>query len=227
MPYADHEGVRIYYETEGQDKPVLVMAHGGTGSLKDWRKHGYTNAFRDEFQLILFDARTHGRSDRPVKTSISAMADDVIAVLDSAGVDKAIYWGYSMGSAIGLDLAVRHASRFVSFIFGGISPYEWPEAIVRPLKEARKALTGKSEPDVSVLDALINHRPLADDELAGIDVPCLLYCGDKDPFHPGAEECVRHISKAWFVSLAGANHASVKAEQVIQHVKQFLLEIMI
>lgn len=225
MPYADNEGVRIYYEIEGHGKAALMLAHGGTGSLKDWRKHGYTDAFKGEFQLILFDARGHGQSDRPFKASISAMADDVIAVLDSADVAEANYWGYSMGSAIGLDLAVRHASRFCSFIFGGISPYQWPEAIVKPLIEARKALAGKSEADVAVLDALINRQPLTNDELEGIDVPCLFYCGDKDPFHSEAEECVRHIPRARLVSLTGINHASVNADQVVPHVKQFLAEI--
>ena len=225
MPYADNEGVRIYYETEERGEMVLVMAHGGTGSLKDWRKYGYTDAFKDEFQLILFDARGHGQSDRPFKASISAMADDVVAVLDSAGIAEANYWGYSMGSAIGLDLAVRHASRFSSFIFGGISPYEWPEPIVKPLIEARKALAGKSEADVAVLNALINRQPLTDDELAGINAPCLFYCGDKDPFYPGAEKCASQMRNARFVSLAGVNHASVNADQVIPHIKQFLTEI--
>ncbi|UCD09318.1 MAG: alpha/beta fold hydrolase [Dehalococcoidales bacterium] len=226
MPYADNDGVRIYYEIEGPDKPVLVMAHGGTGSLEDWRKHGYTDAFNDEFQLVLFDARGHGQSGRPHEASISAMADDVIAVLDSVGVAEANYWGYSMGSAIGLDLAIRHASRFDSFIFGGISPYHWPEAIIKPLIEARNEFAGNSEADVAILDALVNHQPLTDDELTGIDVPCLFYCGNKDPFHAGAKECVRHIQKARFVSLAGANHASVKADQIIPHVKKFLAEII-
>ena len=153
------------------------------------------------------------------------MVDDVVAVRDSAGVAEAIYWGYSMGSAIGLDLAIRHASRFSSFIFGGISPYQWPEAIVEPLIPIRQSLVGKSEADVAVLDALINRRPLTDNDLTSIDVPCLFYCGDKDPFYAGAEECARHIHNARFVSLAGANHVGVKADQVIPHVKQFLTDI--
>jgi len=225
MPFADNKGVHIYYEVEGQDKPALMLAHGGTGSLNDWRKYGYVDAFKNEFQIILFDARVHGRSDRPENASISMMADDVIAVLDSAGVTKANYWGYSMGSAVGLDLAVRHALRFSSFIFGGISPYRWPEAIVKPLETARQALAGKSEADVAILSALIDRRPLTDDELARIDVPCLFYSGDKDPFYAGAEECVHHIPNARLVTLPGENHASVKPEQVIAHVRQFLSEI--
>lgn len=226
MPYANSAGVRIYYETEGQDKPALMLAHGGTGKLEDWRKQGYTDDFKDNFQLILFDARVHGRSDRPHEASISLMADDAIAVLNTAGVTKAHYWGYSMGSAVGLNLAIRHASRFSSFIFGGISPYRWPDAIIKPLHSAREALTGKSEADVALLSALIDRQPITDDELSGIDIPCLFYCGDKDPFHAGAEECILHMPNARFVSLTGANHASVKAGQVIPHVKRFLDEII-
>ena len=38
MPHADNEGVRINYETEGRGKVALMMAHGGTGSMKDLRK---------------------------------------------------------------------------------------------------------------------------------------------------------------------------------------------
>ena len=64
MPYVNSNGVHIYYELEGQGPP-LVLAHGGTGSLGAWRQYGYTDALRREFQLILFDARGHGRSDRP------------------------------------------------------------------------------------------------------------------------------------------------------------------
>ncbi len=139
MPYADNHGIHIYYEVEGKGDLPLMLAHGGTGSMNDWRKTGYTAALCDEFKLILLDARGHGKSDRPYEASISTMADDVISVMDAAGLVKAHYWGYSMGSAVGLDLAIHHGKRFNCFIFGGISPYQWPEKVVRPLREALEA----------------------------------------------------------------------------------------
>jgi pimeloyl-ACP methyl ester carboxylesterase len=252
MPYADNKGVRIYYEAEGQGPP-LMLAHGGTGSLDGWRQYGYTEPLRNDFRLILFDARGHGRSDRPHEASISIMADDAVAVLDSVGVTKAYYWGYSMGSAIGLDLAVRHVSRFSGFILGGISPYRWPEVMVEPLRatleafrlrltdpeaylkltedffkrpltaeERREFLAKDAEADIAILSALINWQPLTDDELTGINVPCLFYCGDEDPYHEGAKKCVTRIPDARFVSLAGRNHATVSADIVLPHVKEFL-----
>jgi pimeloyl-ACP methyl ester carboxylesterase len=255
MPYANNRGVRIYYDVEGQGPP-LMLAHGGTGSLDAWRQYGYTEPMRGEFRLILFDARGHGRSDRPHEASMSIMADDAVAVLDSAGVTKTYYWGYSMGSAIGFDLAVRHASRFNGFILGGISPYRWPEVMVEPLRatleafrlrltdpeaylkltegffkrpltaeERRELLAKDAEADIAILSALVNWRPLTNDELAGINVPCLLYCGDEDPYHDGAKEGVANMPDARFVSLAGRNHSTVSADIVLPHVKEFLARV--
>jgi pimeloyl-ACP methyl ester carboxylesterase len=233
-----------------------MLAHGGTGSLDDWRQYGYTEALRGEFRLVLFDARGHGRSDRPHEASIGAMADDAVAVLDSVGVAQAYYWGYSMGSAIGFDLAVRHALRFSGFILGGISPYRWPEAMVEPLRttlevfrlrltdpeaylkltedffkrpltaeERREFLARDAEADIALLSALVNCRPLTNDELAGITTPCLLYCGDEDPYHNGAMESVNNMPDARFVSLAGRNHSTVSADIVLPYVKEFLARV--
>lgn len=254
MPYANNHGVHIYYELEGQGPP-LMMAHGGTGSLDVWRQYGYTDALRGEFRLVLFDARGHGQSDRTHEASINAMADDVVAVLDSASVARAAYWGYSMGSAIGLNLAVRYASRFSGFILGGISPYRWPEAAIEPLIAARDAfrlrltnpeaylkrtegflgrpltaeerhesLARDAEADIALLSALIDRRPLTDDDLAGITVPCLLYCGDRDPFHEGAKQSVTHMPAARLVSLPGLDHAGgpTLRDLVLPYVKAFL-----
>jgi len=255
MPYTTNGKIKIYYEVEGQGPP-LMLAHGGTGSLDAWRQSGCTEALRGRFRLILFDARGHGRSDRPHEASISAMADDAVAVLDAVSVTKAHYWGYSMGSAVGFDLAVRHASRFASFILGGISPYRWPEAMVAPLRgaleafrlrltdpeaylksteafvgrpltaeERRESLARDVKGDIAILTALVNCRPLTDDELAGIAVPCLLYCGEEDPYHDGAREGVAHMPDAKFVSFPGMNHMTVRTDQVLPHVREFLARV--
>ena len=75
--------------------------------------------------------------------------------------------------------------------------------------------------------ALTPHRDesaLTDQDLAGISVPCLLYCGDLDPFHGGAQESVRHMPRAVFISLDGLNHitAFFRSDVVVRFVKQFL-----
>src|SRR3954447_26749762 len=64
MPYASNDGVRIYYEREGSGPP-LVLHHGFTRSLEGWRDNGYADVLNTEYELILMDARGHGRSDKP------------------------------------------------------------------------------------------------------------------------------------------------------------------
>lgn len=260
MPYANSQGVRIYYEVEGQGPP-LVLAHGGTDSLIMWRRHGHTDALRDDFQLILFDARGHGLSDKPHEASVygTKMADDVVAVLDSLGTNKAHYFGYSMGAATGFTLATRHAERFHSFILGGMSPYGFPAGWGRAANMAiggfrslladqeaymlwmERLLGGHSStPEdrseflardaralIAMQTALLATPPLTDRDLAGISVPCLLFCGDLDPFHDGAKEGVKHMRRATFISLPGLNHvtALLRSDIVLPLVKSFLCQV--
>ena len=64
MPCANNEGVRIYYEVEGQGPPLVLM-HGITDSLEVFRLVGYVEALKSDYRLILIDARGHGASDKP------------------------------------------------------------------------------------------------------------------------------------------------------------------
>src|SRR5262245_12825985 len=64
MPYAENRGLRIHYEVEGQG-PTLVLQHGFTHSVRRWYLHGYVEALRTDYELVLIDARGHGLSDKP------------------------------------------------------------------------------------------------------------------------------------------------------------------
>ncbi len=258
MPYASNQGVHIYYEVEGQGPP-LVMAHGmgAGGDLNAWRSTGYTAALKDDFQLILFDFRGHGQSDKPHEVSAygSNSEDDIVAVLDSLGIAKAHYFGYSMGASAGFKQAIRHADRFYSFILGGMTPGPWPEEMVQAVKiSAELVKLRRTDPEAYFvqMESLLGHSlspeekaeflardvgagdadptphsdesALTDQDLAGISVPCLLYCGDLDPFHNGAQESVQHMPRAAFISMHGLNHitAFFRSDVVVGVVRQFL-----
>ncbi|MFC2039029.1 alpha/beta fold hydrolase [Chloroflexota bacterium] len=258
MPYASNQGVNIYYEVEGHGLP-LVLAHGmGAGAdLNAWRNTGYTDVLKDEFQLILFDIRGFGKSDKPGKVDIplSDAADDVITVLDYLGIEKAHYLGYSMGASVGFKQAVNHIDRFYSFILGGMTPGPWPEEMVRAREiSAELVKLRQSDPEAyfARMEGLLGHpltsgeksellsrdeetgaaeQPSRSDEialkeveLAGIDIPCLLYCGDRDPFYKGAQESVQYMPRAVFVSLDGLDHISAffRSDVIVRLVKQFL-----
>jgi pimeloyl-ACP methyl ester carboxylesterase len=134
MPFADHQGVRIYYEEEGEGLPIL-LAHGLTGGTTFWRTDGYVEPLKDKYRVILFDARGHGKSDKPhvpAAYDLRLMAGDALAVLDALEIDRAHVWGYSMGGAIGLSLASDHPDRVLSLIAGGVDPLYSPGERVEP-----------------------------------------------------------------------------------------------
>jgi pimeloyl-ACP methyl ester carboxylesterase len=246
MPYANNNGVKIYYEVEGQGPP-LVLAYGLTGGLNCWRWTGIVGLLRNDFQLILFDARGHGKSDKPHEVSAYGlnMAQDVVAVLDDLRINQAHYFGYSMGARVGYWLAVRHTTRFRSFILGGSSPYR-SEAVIKledELMEVMKRLPNDPERDellrdndaqalIALVTAFGAMPLLTDHELSLVSMPVLVFCGDADPRHSGARESANRMPKAKFVSLPGLDHveadvclSDVRNALVLPHIKEFLAQV--
>ena len=62
MPYADSNGYDIYYEIEGHGSPLLLH-HGLTMTIDDWRDIGYVKALEKEYKLIQMSPLGHGLSD--------------------------------------------------------------------------------------------------------------------------------------------------------------------
>jgi len=138
MPFANSNGVKIYFEVEGNGPP-LVLAHASGGTVDGWRRWGWTDALRGDFRLILFDARGHGRSDKPLDAlqyDIGLRVKDVTAILDDLGIEEAHYFGYSLGAIIGWRIALMAPQRFHSFIFGGMSSYRG-EVVQKAVQEGR------------------------------------------------------------------------------------------
>ncbi len=121
MSYANNNGIKIHFEVEGQGPP-LVLQHGFNASLETWRSYGYVKELKDGYTLILIDARGHGESDKPhdpAAYDFKPQVGDVVAVLDDLKIEKAHFWGYSMGANIGFYIPVYAPERFTSLILGG------------------------------------------------------------------------------------------------------------
>lgn len=107
--YADSSGTKIYYQQRGEGEPlILIMGFGADGGL--WEQH--VQEYEKHFKCFLIDNRGVGESDQPKGPYNTAMmADDVIAVMNHASVQKAKVAGISMGGAIAQELALRHPDR--------------------------------------------------------------------------------------------------------------------
>jgi pimeloyl-ACP methyl ester carboxylesterase len=135
MPYAKNGDVNIYYEEHGKGRP-LVFAHAACGNLEGWKNAGYLEALEEDYRLILFDARGHGKSDKPDtvdKYQPELMMNDVLAVMEATGTKQTHYFGYSMGCMVGFRLALYYPDYFHSFVLAGITPYDFPETAVKAL----------------------------------------------------------------------------------------------
>ena len=90
MPFANNNGIQIYYEIEGAGPP-LILGHGMMGSIEDLRGRNYLGGLTQDFQVILFDARGHGKSDKPANLEayyLQSILKDVLAVLDALGIEE-------------------------------------------------------------------------------------------------------------------------------------------
>ena len=121
MPFFDNEGVKIYYEIEGEGPPV-IMIHGFASNLEsNWKLANWVKVLKDDYRLILLDCRGHGKSDKPLDpTQYGAhMTDDIIKLIDYLSIEKANFFGYSMGSRLTLNILLRKQELFKSAILGG------------------------------------------------------------------------------------------------------------
>ena len=106
MSRVDANGVGIEYAITGQGRPVVLL-HGFPDSGRLWR-HQVPALANAGFQVIVPDLRGYGKSDKPEAVeaySLLSLAGDVLAVLDSLGIDRAHVVGHDWGAALAWGLA--------------------------------------------------------------------------------------------------------------------------
>jgi pimeloyl-ACP methyl ester carboxylesterase len=247
MPYANNTGIQIHYEVEGTG-PALVLQHGFTQCLEDWYECGYVAALRSNYRLILIDARGHGNSDKPhddASYKLDHRAADVTAVLDAVSIEKAHFWGYSMGGWIGFGMAKFAPSRVNGLVIGGQHPFardqsgfrEWVregitgggdalvvafEKMAGPISDAYAARLRAA--DLEAYLAAAHDRVGVEDMLEAMAMPCCLYAGEADPIYPLARSASERISSARFFPLPGLSHqqAFLESQSVLPTVMEFL-----
>jgi N-formylmaleamate deformylase len=100
-------GVRLHYTRTGGSKPPVILAHGVTDDGLCWTP--VAEVLAPDYDVIMIDARGHGRSDAPPEgyTSIE-QADDLAGLIRALDLKSPIVLGHSMGAQTALMLAARH-----------------------------------------------------------------------------------------------------------------------
>lgn len=139
------DGVRLAYSVAGEGKPV-VLVHGFASSREqNWGSTGWIDRLvREGYQVVSFDARGHGKSEKPHDPARygTILVDDIVSVMDAAGVREASVMGYSMGAILSIRLLVLYPQRVKKLVAAGIGENYFGEAPDWSDKVAAGLLTG-------------------------------------------------------------------------------------
>ena len=223
------DGVRIHYQEAGEGVPVVLL-HGYTSCCDaSWFADGMAKELARTHRVIGIDARGHGRSEKPydpAKYDGDRMPRDVIEVLDSLGVGKAHFHGYSMGGGIVAHLMARHPDRFITASFGGSGVRETDEALAAQAAardpqgldphqdEGRAKLAGRADRDNEALKAVQDGRQAKPStapelDLTSIEFPVQAVNGEFDAPISKTQRLEREVKDFRAVILPGHGHNTV------------------
>jgi pimeloyl-ACP methyl ester carboxylesterase len=112
-------GMQVYYEVSGSGDPLVVL-HGAYMNIPSMG--AIIPKLAETRKVYAFEFQGHGRTtdiDRPI--TYPALADDAAAFMDAVGLKKADVFGYSMGAAAGLQLAIRHPDKVNKLVAASVA----------------------------------------------------------------------------------------------------------
>jgi pimeloyl-ACP methyl ester carboxylesterase len=208
MPYVDHDGARIYYETHGRG-PGVLFVHGSGGHHAAWWQQ--VPALADDYTVITVDLRGFGNTAWAGEHDARNFPGDIVAVLDAVaaagGSSRAVLAGQSIGAAAALKAALLRPDRASGVILahslGGLRHPELTElvkadrAIAEQIPVLDRLMTPEfraRRPDMAFLFRQLgtfNTATMQDltnlnsdgpsvGELAAAPFPLLLLAGEKD-----------------------------------------------
>ena len=183
---------------------AIVLIPGWTMSAADWRDAGYIDRLATSHRVLAVDPLGNGLSDKPHEPDAygwPAVAADVVAVMDAAGVDRATVWGYSRGAALAGAVAAEFPDRVAALILTGggdltsAVPEDTPtdamtEAMFRgdfgPLWDEYSFSEEDRQYDQEVNDPIaLGAMSIEDERTCAVDIgrvtaPALVYVGGND-----------------------------------------------
>lgn len=248
MSIAHSNGHEIAFEVVG-DGPPLVLHPGMFQVGSHWAAAGYTQVLAADHTVIAVDPLGLGNSSAPHASTDYALprrADYVTAVLDEVGVDRAAYWGYSLGALTGFAVAVHAPERLTRLVAGAFDP-------INGFESALALMRGQlGLPDDADLYPMIERGSMADPALAAVieaadakalranytafaaepplqhrlavtDVPLLMYAGTADIWHEAMRTFAERTGTP-FLSIPDHDHITAwsDAAEVLPSVSSFL-----
>lgn len=189
-------GMQMYYEVSGEGDPLIVL-HGAYMNIPSMGE--IIPRLAATHKVYAIELQGHGRTtdiERPI--TYQNLADDVAAFMDAVGIEKADVFGYSMGSAAGLQLAIRHPDKVDQLVAASVA-YDisgWQPAFIdmiptmsremfvgTPMETAYRELAADPNGFPALVDKLIQleKEPMAwEEDVKAMTTPVLIIAGDAD-----------------------------------------------
>ncbi|HSL53806.1 MAG TPA: alpha/beta hydrolase [Pyrinomonadaceae bacterium] len=119
--FAKLDGARIHYKNFGKGSDAMVLVHGWTGNLDNWRDQIQDFAKRN--RVIALDLPGHGQSDKPQITyTMDVFANAIDAVMRDAKVEHAVLVGHSMGTPVARQFYRKYPQKTLAIVIvdGGL-----------------------------------------------------------------------------------------------------------
>ncbi|BDZ48192.1 hydrolase [Frondihabitans sucicola] len=124
MAETDYNGGSFYYEVDGDPAhPAIVLIHAGVANLRMWDR--IVPELATDHRILRYDTRGFGRTE--TGDVHFSEVDDLLAVMDQAGVERATLIGASRGGRIAIDATVEHPERVAGLVTIGSNPSGFPE----------------------------------------------------------------------------------------------------
>ena len=241
MTYASVNGLRLYYETRGSGRP-LVLLHGGLMTI-DLNFGPLLEPLAAMRRVIAVELQGHGHTaDTGRPMTIEVLAGDVVALLDELGIEQADLFGFSLGGLVTYAVAVGAPARVGKMIIASADAHRPPGRESVPLGEDRLPTADDFQkmrdayeavaPDPAHFEefaaktaAAVHEFPGLTDELRSLRIPTLLIFGDRDfsPL-PDVVELFELLPNAQLAVLPGTTHVGVtrRPAEVLALIKPFL-----
>lgn len=220
----------LFYQDAG-DGPAIAFCHGFSGNHLSWWQQ--VAPFHEDYRCIVPDQRSFGRSVDADGAGLAALADDLVALLDDLGIDRAALVGHSMGGWPVGSVATQHPERVAALVLSAS-----PGGLIEPGRHRELLAAAGDPPDVDPLTpeleflnvaieelnrdaptewtearATLDELPLDADRVVDEGIPTLVIAGEADEFMPGpAVDAVAETLDAESAIVDGARH-SVYYEQ--------------
>lgn len=113
---AEVNGFNINYEIRGTEgKPWLTFSNSLATDMRMWDDQ--VAAFSDDYRILTYDKRGHGKSDAPEGGyMMEDLASDIVALWDHLGIEKTYFCGLSIGGMTAQALLLNHPERLIATV---------------------------------------------------------------------------------------------------------------